>query len=198
MCPIHHDVIDADEEAYTVERLRKIKEGHEGRSQSMPELSSDAAAQFINNIGPIGVVAGSVVITNKQSGGQAAHIINNYGPTKRQITETQREQMLSFLASAPKAKIGFASTQGDVEAQEYKEQLISVFRQAGWPVSDLSTFMIFGSKKGLVITIPFNAPELGMPQVVLRALQITGSPVAANRGDMANECEHYVQVWHAP
>ena len=62
----------------------------------------------------------------------------------------------------------------------------------------MQTFMFFGSKRGLVITIPNNASELGMPQVVATALGFLGEPVSGNRGDMANDCQHYVQVWHAP
>src|SRR5437868_1911853 len=29
LCPIHHDVVDDDEEAYTVDRLTRMKEQHE-------------------------------------------------------------------------------------------------------------------------------------------------------------------------
>lgn len=65
-----------------------------------------------------------------------------------------------------------------------------------WQVEDMETFMFFGTKKGLVLTIPVTAKEEGLTQVVVLAL--TGSPVAGSRGDMANECGLYVQVWHAP
>ncbi len=58
--------------------------------------------------------------------------------------------------------------------------------------------MFFGSQKGLVLTIPSGADETGLTEIVARALVQSGSPVAGNRGDMANEHGFYVQVWHAP
>jgi hypothetical protein len=106
--------------------------------------------------------------------------------------------MLEVLRAAAPACAAFASTQGDVEAHEFKGLLMDIFRTAGWDVRDRETFMFFGSKKGLVVTIPFGAPETGVPKIVASALSLTGSPVSGNRGDMAKECGIYVQVWHAP
>lgn len=198
MCPIHHDVIDADESSYTVDRLKTIKSEQESAGTPLPPISDEEASQLIINVGSLKIDGGSVIVTHNQSGGQVAHTITNLGPPKREISKATREKMLSFLAAHPRARIGFASTQGDAEAHEFKQKLISVFREASWDVQDLSTFMFFGSKSGLVITIPFNASEIGDTQTVAGALQITGSPVTGNKGDMANGCDHYVQVWHAP
>lgn len=198
MCPIHHDVIDADVTTYTVERLQAIKAEHEGMATTAPEISDQTASQMLVNVGVLKVEQGSVIITHNQSGGQAAHVINNFGPPGREISVQTRKKVLAFLSGQPRGVIGFASTQGDVEAHEYKMKLMSLFRDAGWDTRDMYEFMFFGSKKGLVVTIPFKASELGVPQVVMQALQLIGGPVGGNRGDMANECQHYVQVWHAP
>lgn len=198
MCPIHHDVIDSDVVSYTVERLNMMKIEHETVSAITPDISETLANQIILNSGNLKIDSGSFVITHNQSGGQAAHIINNYGLPRRTISPETRVNMLAFLASYPTGVIGFASTHGDVEAHEYKEQLIALFQEAGWDTRNLHTFMFSGVTKGLVVTIPFKALESGTPQIVIRTLQLTGSPIAANRGDMANECQHYVQVWHAP
>jgi len=66
MCPSHHTVIDDDEEAYTVERLCKIKTDHEARSTPIPDAEVAAVAegltQSVTNIG--------------QSGGFSAHTVN--------------------------------------------------------------------------------------------------------------------------
>jgi hypothetical protein len=66
MCPTHHTVIDDDEEAYTVERLCKIKTDHEARSTPIPDAEVAAVAegltQSVTNIG--------------QSGGFSAHTVN--------------------------------------------------------------------------------------------------------------------------
>ena len=106
--------------------------------------------------------------------------------------------MLQSLQKVPPARIAFASVQGDREAHEFKRQLINVFRAAGWSVEDAETFMFFGTKSGLVVTIPFAAPETGAHQIVAEALSQTGDPVVGSRGDMANNHGFYVQVWHAP
>lgn len=143
-------------------------------------------------------VGGDVVISQNQSGGQVAHTINNYGPTKRTITSEIKAKMLVELKKYSGQKIGFASTQGDMEAADFKNILINVFREGGWNVVDRQTFMFFGEQKGCVVTIPFKSSENGIPQVVAQILSLTGNPVSGNRGDMANDCEIYVQVWHNP
>lgn len=197
MCPIHHDVIDADPTAYTVARLGEVKSDHEARhTAGGPNLDDQVAGAFI--LSDARVEGGSIIVSHNQTGGQIAHEIRNYGPPRRRITQEMRSRVAEVLRGTAPSRIGFASTQGDVEAHEFKEQLMQVFREAGWQVDDMQTFMFFGSKKGLVVTIPFAASQEGLPQVVAHALAQTGSPVAGNHGDMANGCGLYVQVWHAP
>jgi hypothetical protein len=198
MCPIHHDVIDSDPVAYSVEQLTVLKAEAEARHGRKFELSDSAANQFLVNLQAANLSGASVVITHNQSGGQAANVINNFGPPKRVITPAMEARVREVLATQPPGRIGFASTQGDAEAHDFKIQLVNLFRSAGWTVSDMQTFMFFGSAKGLVVTIPFNASEQGEPQVIAHALAQTTNPVEGNRGDMANDCGTYVQVWHAP
>jgi hypothetical protein len=198
MCPIHHDVIDADEGDWPAERLKQLKSRHESSHSGETRDLTDKQAQAFIDRSSVTVSGGSVVITYNQVGGQAANVINNYGPSKRLVTPAIQERMIRVLNDAKPGRIAFASTQGDVEAHEYKHQLMNVFRSAGWHVEDMATFMFFGAKKGLVITIPQDASEQGLPQIVANALSQTGSPLTGNRGDMARDCGIYVQVWHAP
>src|SRR5438309_9868631 len=66
MCPTHHTVIDDDEEAYTVERLHKIKAEHEERSAPVPDALATVVAQvFVQSVSNTG-----------QSGGLSAHTVN--------------------------------------------------------------------------------------------------------------------------
>ncbi|MFN7938348.1 MAG: hypothetical protein U0R19_33780 [Bryobacteraceae bacterium] len=66
MCPTHHTVIDDDEEAYTVERLCKIKTAHEAQSAQIPEAEAAAVAEAFKQS-----------VTNvAQSGGLSAHTVN--------------------------------------------------------------------------------------------------------------------------
>ncbi len=64
MCGRHHDVIDADEEAYTVERLSKMKADHHSRTQRIDEDFVERAAQLF--------ISQPVTSVN-QSGGITAH-----------------------------------------------------------------------------------------------------------------------------
>jgi hypothetical protein len=197
MCPIHHDVIDADPIAYSVERLKTLKAEHEAASSITDELTDRVAEQFVLNLSETDLSGASIVVTHNQSGGQAANVINNFGPPKRIISLEIEQRVRAVLAGHPPGRIGFASTQGDVEAHEHKNDLIRLFNSAGWTTSDMQTFMFFGSRKGIVVTIPFNASEGGEPQVIANALALTGNPIEGTRGDMANSCGTYVQVWHA-
>jgi hypothetical protein len=66
ICPTHHTVIDDDEDAYTVERLCKIKATHEAQSTPIPDTEAAAAAEiFIQSVSNIG-----------QRGGLSAHTVN--------------------------------------------------------------------------------------------------------------------------
>jgi hypothetical protein len=66
MCPTHHTVIDDDEDAYTVERLCKIKATHEAQSAPIPDAEAAAVAQvFTQSVANLG-----------QSGGLSAYTVN--------------------------------------------------------------------------------------------------------------------------
>lgn len=75
MCPTHHTVIDDDEEAYTIERLGKIKTVHESQSTPIPDAEAESVAvsfmQSTVNIGQNGGLAASTVNANN---------INLHGP----------------------------------------------------------------------------------------------------------------------
>ena len=47
MCPIHHDIIDDDEEKYTVAKLIQIKADHETIYEGGEEPTDDIVYQFI-------------------------------------------------------------------------------------------------------------------------------------------------------
>lgn len=78
MCPIHHDVIDADPDSYTVDRLLKIKATHEALRTEDSDVNEEVAAQLLLNLGQIS--GGSMIYTSGQQGGQVAHSITNIAP----------------------------------------------------------------------------------------------------------------------
>ncbi|HEX3069107.1 MAG TPA: hypothetical protein VHX14_11070 [Thermoanaerobaculia bacterium] len=79
MCPIHHDVIDADEKSYTVERLLQLKQDHESNAHPAIFLSDETARSLIS-LSEVNVQQGSILLAVNQSGGQIAHTITNIHP----------------------------------------------------------------------------------------------------------------------
>lgn len=66
LCANHHTVIDDDEEAYTAERLIKMKRDHEQRTSPMKDNQVEEGAQLLID---------QAVATINQSGGITAHTI---------------------------------------------------------------------------------------------------------------------------
>jgi len=93
MCPTHHTVIDDDDEAYTVERLCKIKATHEAQSAPIPDAEAAAVAQvFTQSVANIG-----------QSGGLSAHTVNastitvQNAPSTSHLTRQRQIQAVEHL-----------------------------------------------------------------------------------------------------
>jgi hypothetical protein len=93
MCPTHHTVIDDDEEAYTVERLCKMKVAHEAQSAPIPDAEAAAVAElFIQSVTNIG-----------QSGGLSAHTVNastitlQGAPSTSHLTRQRQIQAVEHL-----------------------------------------------------------------------------------------------------
>jgi len=88
MCPVHHTVIDADDESYTVARLEQLKAEHEGKFQhGLPP--NDELARALISVSNNAVTAGSILLASNQSGGQMAHSITNIhaAPSRQAILE---------------------------------------------------------------------------------------------------------------
>lgn len=63
LCPVHHDIIDADPEFYTVERLIEIKSMHEGESTGVALPSDRLAEALIATISQISYQAARLLIS---------------------------------------------------------------------------------------------------------------------------------------
>jgi hypothetical protein len=104
MCGRHHDVIDADEEAYTVDRLLKMKADHQSRAARIDDRFAEQAAHVLIN---------QPVTSASQSGGITAHTvradtINLYAP---QPTQTLRPSwQLSPVEAHPSSFIDDGQT----------------------------------------------------------------------------------------
>lgn len=86
LCPIHHDVIDSDVEAYSVDRLLSMKNDHELSNSGGGEAPDEIATALIR-ASSIRVTNGAVLIAVGQSNGQIAQTINNvFGQPTTQIS----------------------------------------------------------------------------------------------------------------
>lgn len=195
LCPNHHRLVDSSPDAYPAEALRRMKSDASSTGTGV-SLTDEAADRLIAALAAAG--AGSAVVSIGQVGGQTAQTIVNLGQPARELSDQIKARMAVRLEPHAGTSIAFASFAGDPEATGFKRQLIEVFDSAGWEVVDQSTFMFFGDKAGLVLTIPRDAQEAAPPiQAAAAALDETGQFLGGNRGDMANEAGIYVQVWPA-
>lgn len=77
MCPIHHDLIDDDEDTYTVEKLIELKKKHEAGNNDVNE--DDVSMEIVNRLLINMNIETKIEIKNEyQNNGQLANIIVNY------------------------------------------------------------------------------------------------------------------------
>lgn len=75
LCPIHHDIVDADPKTYTVARLLEMKQQHEAKVCSVGEPTDEVAKRLIAN-GEVPGPSATFVISHNQSGGITTGNVN--------------------------------------------------------------------------------------------------------------------------
>jgi hypothetical protein len=99
LCANHHKVIDDDPEAYTVERILKMKADHENRAATLPTSSIEHATRLL--------IDQSVVSVN-QSGGITAHTVHQtihvHPPGTSATPASERDGILSRLREFHEAR----------------------------------------------------------------------------------------------
>jgi len=99
MCPIHHDVIDADDVVYTVEVLRALKSEHAAKYHDQSPPGTRAEELFLANV-VLDVNHGAIILSANQSGGQIAQVIhNNYGTAPQSPSKFRTELSRRHLAN---------------------------------------------------------------------------------------------------
>src|SRR5260370_212560 len=133
LCPKHHDVIDDDEESYTVERLVKMKADHEGKMREETAPSDALAEKFAVAIYNNTVTGGSIIHTQNQSGGQTAHSIVNYHQSARAIGQAIADAVVAQLRQFPSEPFRVVSLSSDGGTMGLARKLDSIPRPSGWP-----------------------------------------------------------------
>jgi hypothetical protein len=158
LCRNHHVVVDDDPEAYTVERLIKMKTDHEQRTS----LLSDEQAEK-----GIGLLIDQSVTASNQSGGIIANTVNinlNVPPSQQQPAAATVSTR--FLAAEPK----------DGPARFRRpDQPLGVHRDS-FPFSDTPDSAVFLSKGSAMWLrlMPKVKPERDWSTVELRACNTAG------------------------
>ncbi len=159
LCPNHHDVVDADVESYTVERLRRMNAKHEAAQQRQPEPNDELAKQLLTNINLGSITDGSVIVSLNQTGGQVAHKITNVGYQPKQIPQEAIPEFLELMKSVGSFKVHITSNVLDHRTQFLANQLTDLLQQAGWDASGDSASMYQGLPKGLVFLVPSSVRD---------------------------------------
>jgi hypothetical protein len=116
MCPVHHDVVDADDVTFTEDVLRVLKVEHEAKYRDQSPPSTRAEELFLANV-VVQVSDISIILLANQSGGQIAHIIhNNYGTAPHQPQSAFRVELAQrHLADVDDSKFDI----GQVSARDH-------------------------------------------------------------------------------
>ncbi len=160
MCPIHHDVIDSDEESYTVERVKQIKAKHESLNAGGSEPTDEIANQFLINISSNTISHGSIIFTQNQMGGQVAHSITNIGPQPRQISQAAANALVAELVKHPKENVDIVALMNDPESYNLASILDEILKLAGWQSEGVSQAIFSGLPRGVIIETPAERPSL--------------------------------------
>ena len=163
MCPIHHDVIDADPESYGVSRLKEIKARHEALWAGGNEPSDDIAKQFLLNITSSTISHGSIIFTQRQMGGQVAHSIVNVGQQPRGVSQAAANALISELRKYPAENFEIAALMGDAETFNLAQILETILKHAGWSSSSgISQSLFSGLPRGVIIETAVEKPSLNI------------------------------------
>ena len=108
MCGVHHKIIDDNEQTYPVETLNQWKTSHEVRQREVP-VDQNSAKRFVKHVVRNAIHHGSVVTSQNQTGGQAAHSITN-------INQYTTTPVVPPLPEIPNAPLHFVPRREELQA----------------------------------------------------------------------------------
>jgi hypothetical protein len=177
LCPTHHDVVDDDEIAYTVERISQMKFVHEAkfRESAASELSTNAVEQLLLTIQDNEITDGSIIVTHNQMGGQNAHKIINIGPQTRNIPEPVRLAIATRLHALPAHDYEIQTNHNDADGSSLAYQITQILNTARWNCLGSASSMFPRPMIGITISYPSKTPGVAM---LISQLQGLGFPIA--------------------
>jgi len=144
LCGNHHKVIDTDVNTWTVDRLVQLKDRHEGVDGTLPDPPDDLLHALQASV-TIGHIAGSVITTINQSGGQVAHQIVNQGQPRRLPSTRSLEALVQRLKTLPGERFFVSAPVGYSEAHRLAETLHATLKNADWTTNSDGAAQLFGA-----------------------------------------------------
>lgn len=137
MCGHHHNVIDSDEEMYTVERLVAIKGKHELPTSEAGTPSDDnlidrAVTQLLVNY--VTVTVDTVIWSQNQLGGQIARTIINEVAPPWGLGAAALAKLTEELRSFTPRSCTLKHVQGDPDSTRFAHHLRTALEAGGWSV----------------------------------------------------------------
>jgi hypothetical protein len=177
LCPTHHDVVDDDEIAYTVDRLSQMKTTHEAKSRDSKasELPSNAVDQLLLTIQDNQITDGSIIVTHNQIGGKNAHKIINIGPQPRNIAEPARLAIASCLQVLPAHDYEIQTNYNDADGSNLAYQITEILNTARWNCIGSASCMFPRPMIGITISYPTKTAAVAM---LISQLGSLGFPIA--------------------
>ena len=170
MCPIHHDVIDADEQSYTVARLQEIKAQHEAEHSDGKEPADAVVHQFVAQLSETSVASGSIIFSQNQHGGQVAHSIVNFGAQQPHMAEPARSALISALRDYSPEAFDITTFLFNSDTQRLGSLVVDTLQGAGWVCR--RTHQISGNPPvGTIIQTPQEKPSV---LVLLQGFNVLG------------------------
>lgn len=130
LCGVHHKLVDDHPEEFTVDRLVAMKATHEEQSPAIPGAMVDRIVTKLE-----ASHAGMVAISINQQGGQTANVIANIGPRPRTLAGRDTAEIVERLRGFGPKNVEVTDMRNDFDTEGLAQELISVFREAGWNVT---------------------------------------------------------------
>jgi len=154
LCPAHHDVIDDDEVAYTVDRLSQMKRTHESSVCETQPISDGVAERLILSIENNVLQNGSIIVTQNQLGGQVAHWIINLAPQLRRLSEASQNEIAKQLRQFPANSYEIETNSDDADGRNFGNQLAAALSMANWSCRGLVSSIFPGPIFGITVSYP--------------------------------------------
>lgn len=116
-------------------------------------------------------MAGSVIISQGQLGGQIAHQITNVGPQPRKLAAEAIDSLVRGLSGLPRQPYEIEAVHGDTEARNLAFQLNEALQRSGWSNTAFASSMFPQPIAGLEVSAPAATREV---EVIVSLLSRAG------------------------